>query len=87
LEIENFQFAIATEAGALQAQSGMSQEQTEQTEGKVLLEMRNSCGLHCGAATGTKGVGPRISRMGRIRRDGDSIRETRVIRGKKSSRK
>jgi hypothetical protein len=29
LEIENFQFAIATEAGALLAQSEMSQEQTE----------------------------------------------------------
>jgi hypothetical protein len=29
LEIDNFQFAIATEAGALLAQSEMSREQTE----------------------------------------------------------
>jgi len=49
LEIENFQFAIATEAGALQAQSGMSQEQTEQT-GKEKFCRRRTILVDCTTA-------------------------------------
>jgi hypothetical protein len=50
LGIENFKFAIVTEAGAARGPTGNVTGANGANGGKILPKMRNRCGLHCNGA-------------------------------------